>query len=139
MTNKTLSGFGPALILTGPTGSSHLQPLRLYPASKCPQTDVSSAALSQPPSGRGCSDMTSVVCRVQYLDDSDPFVCTNFPEPRRPPAVPLEESVPLSEQVPGIHKLLEAPLKVGAGTPGSPGPGLIYEINYTYTCSIINT
>lgn len=54
-----------------------------------------------------------LVCRVQYLDDSDPFICTNFPEPRRPPTVALEEDVPLSEQVAGIHKLLEAPLKVG--------------------------
>lgn len=57
--------------------------------------------------------MTTIVCRVQYLDDSDPFICTNFPEPRRPPTIPLEENVPLSEQVAGIHKLLEAPLKVG--------------------------
>eukprot|EP00066_Takifugu_rubripes_P028733 XP_011617999.1 PREDICTED: FH1/FH2 domain-containing protein 1-like [Takifugu rubripes] len=56
--------------------------------------------------------MTSIVCRVQYLDDSDPFICTNFPEPRRPPTIPLEENVPLSEQVAGIHKLLEAPLKL---------------------------
>ncbi|CAF90318.1 unnamed protein product [Tetraodon nigroviridis] len=59
--------------------------------------------------------MASVVCRVQFLDDSDPFICTNFPEPRRPPTVSLEEDVPLSEQVAGIHKLLEAPLKVGHG------------------------
>uniref|UniRef100_H3C7S3 Formin homology 2 domain containing 1 n=2 Tax=Tetraodon nigroviridis TaxID=99883 RepID=H3C7S3_TETNG len=56
--------------------------------------------------------MASVVCRVQFLDDSDPFICTNFPEPRRPPTVSLEEDVPLSEQVAGIHKLLEAPLKL---------------------------
>lgn len=57
--------------------------------------------------------MASVACRVQYLDDSDPFICTNFPEPRRPPTVLLEENSPLSEQIAGIHKLLEAPLKVG--------------------------
>lgn len=57
--------------------------------------------------------MASIVCRVQYLDDSDPFICTNFPEPRRPPTVELEENLPLSEQIAGIHKLLEAPLKVG--------------------------
>lgn len=63
--------------------------------------------------GRGPSDMASIVCRVQYLEDSDPFICTNFPEPRRPPTVSLEENVPLIEQIAGIHKLLEAPLKVG--------------------------
>lgn len=59
--------------------------------------------------------MASITCRVQYLEDSDPFICTNFPEPRRPPTVKLEENLPLSEQIPGIHKLLEAPLKVGHG------------------------
>ncbi|XP_042276739.1 FH1/FH2 domain-containing protein 1-like [Thunnus maccoyii] len=58
------------------------------------------------------SAMASVTCRVQYLEDSDPFICTNFPEPRRPPTVSLEENLPLSEQISGIHKLLEAPLKL---------------------------
>ncbi|XP_068446833.1 FH1/FH2 domain-containing protein 1 [Clinocottus analis] len=56
--------------------------------------------------------MASVVCRVQFLEDSDPFICTNFPEPRRPPTVSVEEDLPLSEQLAGIHKLLEAPLKL---------------------------
>uniref|UniRef100_M4AC14 Formin homology 2 domain containing 1 n=1 Tax=Xiphophorus maculatus TaxID=8083 RepID=M4AC14_XIPMA len=56
--------------------------------------------------------MDSVTCRVQYLEDSDPFICTNFPEPRRPPTVSLEEDQPLSEQISGIHKLLGAPLKL---------------------------
>ncbi|XP_041853639.1 FH1/FH2 domain-containing protein 1 isoform X2 [Melanotaenia boesemani] len=56
--------------------------------------------------------MASITCRVQFLEDSDPFICTNFPEPRRPPTVDLEENLPLSEQVAGIHKLLEAPLKL---------------------------
>ncbi|CAN9506548.1 unnamed protein product [Ophioblennius macclurei] len=56
--------------------------------------------------------MASITCRVQFLEDSDPFICTNFPEPRRPLTVNLEESVPLSEQLGRIHSLLEAPLKV---------------------------
>lgn len=56
--------------------------------------------------------MASVTCRVQYLEDWDPFICTNFPEPRRPPTVEVEEDQPLSEQIPGIHKLLGAPHKV---------------------------
>ncbi|KAM4744737.1 FH1/FH2 domain-containing protein 1 isoform 2-T2 [Anableps anableps] len=56
--------------------------------------------------------MASVTCRVQYLEDSDPFICTNFPEPRRPPTVSVEEDQPLSEQISGIHKLLGAPLKL---------------------------
>uniref|UniRef100_A0A3B4WH92 FHOD1 N-terminal GTPase-binding domain-containing protein n=1 Tax=Seriola lalandi dorsalis TaxID=1841481 RepID=A0A3B4WH92_SERLL len=57
--------------------------------------------------------MASITCRLQYLEDSDPFICTNFPEPRRPPTLNVEENLPLSEQIAGIHKLLEAPLKVG--------------------------
>uniref|UniRef100_A0A8C5EJS5 FH1/FH2 domain-containing protein 1-like n=1 Tax=Gouania willdenowi TaxID=441366 RepID=A0A8C5EJS5_GOUWI len=56
--------------------------------------------------------MALLTCRVQFLEDSDPFICTNFPEPRRPPTVSLEESVPLSEQIGRIHSLLEAPLKL---------------------------
>lgn len=76
----------------------------------------------QPLLGHGHLDMASIVCRVQYLEDSDPFICTNFPEPRRPPTVSLEENVPLIEQIAGIHKLLEAPLKVGHRL--GLGPGL---------------
>ncbi|XP_041125267.1 FH1/FH2 domain-containing protein 1 isoform X2 [Polyodon spathula] len=56
--------------------------------------------------------MASVVCRVQFLDDMDPFVCTNFPEPRRPPPYTLYEDISLIEQLAGVHKLLEAPLKL---------------------------
>uniref|UniRef100_A0A3B4TVC7 FHOD1 N-terminal GTPase-binding domain-containing protein n=1 Tax=Seriola dumerili TaxID=41447 RepID=A0A3B4TVC7_SERDU len=56
--------------------------------------------------------MASITCRLQYLEDSDPFICTNFPEPRRPPTLNVEENLPLSEQIAGIHKLLEAPLKL---------------------------
>ncbi|XP_066569456.1 FH1/FH2 domain-containing protein 1 isoform X2 [Amia ocellicauda] len=56
--------------------------------------------------------MAAVTCRVQYLDDVDPFVCTNFPEPRRPPPYTFNENIPLVEQIPGVHKLLEAPLKL---------------------------
>lgn len=56
--------------------------------------------------------MAIITCRVQYLEDSDPFVCTNFPEPRRPPPYDLDENIALIEQIAGVHKLLEAPLKV---------------------------
>ncbi|XP_066439235.1 FH1/FH2 domain-containing protein 1 isoform X2 [Eleutherodactylus coqui] len=56
--------------------------------------------------------MAVIPCRVQYLDDMDPFVCTNFPEPRRPPVYNFPESAPLMEQLPALHKLLEAPLKL---------------------------
>ncbi|KAA0723384.1 FH1/FH2 domain-containing protein 3 [Triplophysa tibetana] len=56
--------------------------------------------------------MATITCRVQYLEDSDPFVCSNFPEPRRPPQFDLSEHLPLNEQIAGVHKLLEAPLKL---------------------------
>ncbi|TSP90503.1 FH1/FH2 domain-containing protein 3 [Bagarius yarrelli] len=35
--------------------------------------------------------MAIITCRVQYLEDTDPFVCTNFPEPRRPPQYDFNE------------------------------------------------
>ncbi|KAG5839236.1 hypothetical protein ANANG_G00202880 [Anguilla anguilla] len=56
--------------------------------------------------------MATVTCRVQYLEDSDPFVCTNFPEPRRPPPYDFHENIALSEQIAGVHNLLVAPLKL---------------------------
>uniref|UniRef100_A0A8C2EC72 FHOD1 N-terminal GTPase-binding domain-containing protein n=1 Tax=Cyprinus carpio TaxID=7962 RepID=A0A8C2EC72_CYPCA len=56
--------------------------------------------------------MATITCRVQYLEDSDPFVSSNFPVPRRPLQYDLNEHLLLNEQIAGIHKLLEAPLKV---------------------------
>ncbi|XP_065123896.1 FH1/FH2 domain-containing protein 1 isoform X7 [Paramisgurnus dabryanus] len=56
--------------------------------------------------------MAVITCRVQYLEDSDPFVCSNFPEPRRPPQYDFNEHQSLQEQVAGVHKLLAAPLKL---------------------------
>ncbi|XP_062845769.1 FH1/FH2 domain-containing protein 1 isoform X2 [Trichomycterus rosablanca] len=56
--------------------------------------------------------MTMLTCRVQFLEDTDPFVCTNFPEPRRPPQYDFNEHLPLIEQIAGVHKLLQAPLKL---------------------------
>ncbi|KAM9301904.1 FH1/FH2 domain-containing protein 1 [Gastrophryne carolinensis] len=56
--------------------------------------------------------MALLQCRVQYLDDMDPFICTNFPEPRRPPVYSFPESCPLLDQLAAVHKLLEAPLKL---------------------------
>ncbi|XP_072278591.1 FH1/FH2 domain-containing protein 1 isoform X3 [Pyxicephalus adspersus] len=56
--------------------------------------------------------MATIPCRVQYLDDMDPFICTNFPEPRRPPVYNFPEDSPLIDQLPALHKLLEAPLKL---------------------------
>ncbi|KAM9826049.1 FH1/FH2 domain-containing protein 1 isoform 2-T2 [Syngnathus typhle] len=56
--------------------------------------------------------MSAITCRVQFLQDQDPFICTNFPEPRRPPSLDVDENAPLSQLVPVVHKLLDAPLKL---------------------------
>ncbi|XP_066509762.1 FH1/FH2 domain-containing protein 1-like isoform X2 [Hoplias malabaricus] len=56
--------------------------------------------------------MAVIQCRVQFLEDTDPFVCTNFPEPRRPLQYELNENLPLNELIAGVHKLLQAPLKL---------------------------
>ncbi|CAH7070449.1 FH1/FH2 domain-containing protein 1 isoform X2 [Phodopus roborovskii] len=62
---------------------------------------------------RGDGDPVSVVTvRVQYLEDTDPFACANFPEPRRAPTCSLDGALPLSAQVPALHRLLGAPLKL---------------------------
>ncbi|KAM8825680.1 FH1/FH2 domain-containing protein 3 isoform 1-T1 [Synchiropus picturatus] len=56
--------------------------------------------------------MATFVCRVQFLDDTDPFNSTNFPEPTRPPLYTFIEDIPLINQVAGVHRLLKAPHKV---------------------------
>nr|BAG65306.1 unnamed protein product [Homo sapiens] len=62
---------------------------------------------------RGDGEPVSVVTvRVQYLEDTDPFACANFPEPRRAPTCSLDGALPLGAQIPAVHRLLGAPLKV---------------------------
>ncbi|XP_027751546.1 FH1/FH2 domain-containing protein 1 isoform X1 [Empidonax traillii] len=52
----------------------------------------------------------TVPCRVQYLEDADPFGCGSFPEPRRAPVYAVEEALALGAQLPALHRLLGAPL-----------------------------
>ncbi|XP_067281164.1 FH1/FH2 domain-containing protein 3-like [Pseudorasbora parva] len=56
--------------------------------------------------------MSSFLCRVQFLDDTDPFNSTNFPEPTRPPLYTFREDIPLINQIAGVHRLLKAPHKL---------------------------
>ncbi|XP_075867430.1 FH1/FH2 domain-containing protein 3 isoform X2 [Nelusetta ayraudi] len=56
--------------------------------------------------------MATFVCRVQFLDDTNPFNCTNFPEPTRPPLYTFREDIPLINQLAGVHRLLKAPHKL---------------------------
>ncbi|XP_053570458.1 FH1/FH2 domain-containing protein 3 isoform X2 [Bombina bombina] len=56
--------------------------------------------------------MATFVCRVQFLDDTDPFNSTNFPEPTRPPLYSFREDIPIINQIVGVHRLLKAPHKI---------------------------
>ncbi|XP_063054837.1 FH1/FH2 domain-containing protein 3 isoform X2 [Engraulis encrasicolus] len=56
--------------------------------------------------------MATLVCRIQFLDDTDPFNSTNFPEPTRPPHYTFREDIPLINQIAGVHRLLKAPQKL---------------------------
>ncbi|XP_072729055.1 FH1/FH2 domain-containing protein 1 isoform X1 [Ciconia boyciana] len=51
-----------------------------------------------------------VPCRLQYLQDADPFGCGSFPEPRRAPVYAVVEALALGAQLPALHCLLGAPL-----------------------------
>ncbi|XP_073911944.1 FH1/FH2 domain-containing protein 1 isoform X3 [Castor canadensis] len=62
--------------------------------------------------GEDGEPVSVVTVRVQYLEDSDPFACANFPEPRRAPICSLDGALPLSTQIPALHRLLGAPLKL---------------------------
>lgn len=54
-----------------------------------------------------------VTCRVQYLNDTDPFAyASSFPEPARPPLHCFSTVLPLAEQLAAVHRLLRAPQRV---------------------------
>lgn len=56
----------------------------------------------------------SFVCRVQYLDDLDPFMEYNVREPPRPLYHTFNTTIPLSYQIAAVHRLLQAPHRVSA-------------------------
>lgn len=56
----------------------------------------------------------SFVCRVQYLDDSDPFMEYNVREPPRPLYHTFNTTIPLSYQIAAVHRLLQAPHRVSS-------------------------
>ncbi|XP_074844118.1 FH1/FH2 domain-containing protein 3 isoform X4 [Carettochelys insculpta] len=56
--------------------------------------------------------MATLACRVQFLDDTDPFNSTSFPEPTRPPLYTFREDIALITQLAGVHRLLRAPHKL---------------------------
>ncbi|XP_045430932.1 FH1/FH2 domain-containing protein 3 isoform X16 [Pipistrellus kuhlii] len=56
--------------------------------------------------------MATLACRVQFLDDTDPFNSTSFPEPSRPPLFTFRQDLALGTQLAGVHRLLRAPHKL---------------------------
>lgn len=55
----------------------------------------------------------SLTCRVQYLNDIDPFAyTTNYPDPARPPSHTFSVTLPLINQLAAIHRLLKSPHRV---------------------------
>lgn len=65
-----------------------------------------------PGSSTDSSVKMALTCKVQYLDDTDPFASTNFPEPTRPPTYTFHLNIPLFQQIAGLHRLLNAPHNV---------------------------
>ncbi|XP_051169881.1 FH1/FH2 domain-containing protein 3 isoform X7 [Leptopilina boulardi] len=52
----------------------------------------------------------SLTCRVQYLNDVDPFAyASSYPEPARPPVHTFSATLPLINQLAAVHRLLRAP------------------------------
>lgn len=59
----------------------------------------------------------SLTCRVQYLNDIDPFsYTTNFPDPARPPLHTFNVDLPLINQLAAVHRLLKSPHRVSSDT-----------------------
>lgn len=54
-------------------------------------------------------------CRVQYLDDTDPFNCASYPEPARPIVFTFHTDIPLADQLVSLKRLLGAPHYVRFG------------------------
>lgn len=54
----------------------------------------------------------SFVCRVQYLNDLDPFMECSVREPPRPLYHTFNSTIPLSYQIAAVHRLLQAPHRV---------------------------
>ncbi|XP_038216950.1 FH1/FH2 domain-containing protein 3 isoform X2 [Zerene cesonia] len=59
---------------------------------------------------------SSFVCRVQYLNDLDPFNEYNVRLPTRPLYHTFNLSIPLSYQIAAVHRLLQAPHRLDDAT-----------------------
>ncbi|CAF1974790.1 unnamed protein product [Rotaria magnacalcarata] len=59
---------------------------------------------------------STLQCRIQFLDDIDPFSSVNLPEPARPPSFTFLTSTILSNQIHSVHKILDAPHNISDST-----------------------
>lgn len=94
--------------------------LATYSACARDSSQKSSRRLSNAGTACGTAEETNEMaftCKVQFLDDTDPFASTNFPEPTRPPSCTLYANIPLCEQIAVIHKLLKPPHNVSEVMP----------------------
>lgn len=55
----------------------------------------------------------NIRCRIQYINDLDPFVSTNDRQPLKPIQYTIAVHQPIGEQLPEIIRQLRAPHKVG--------------------------
>ena len=53
-----------------------------------------------------------MTCRIQFLNDVDPFGYIGGLEPPRPPSYVFNTRLPLGSQLPSVHRQLMAPQKV---------------------------
>ena len=53
-----------------------------------------------------------MTCRIQFLNDVDPFGYSSGLEPPRPPSYVFNTRLPLGSQLPSVHRQLMAPQKV---------------------------
>ena len=51
-------------------------------------------------------------CRVQYINDKDPFKSVNSPEPTTPPYFKFNKLTSLCDQLPNVFSLLTPPFQV---------------------------
>lgn len=71
----------------------------------------------------------TLTCKVQYLNDVDPFgACTKFPEPTRPLLFTFNVNIPLINQIAAVHRLLQAPHKVSTSTQAGGGGDLDVKV-----------
>lgn len=55
--------------------------------------------------------MATFQCRIQFLDDIDPFNATYIPEPSRPQVFTFVKNLSLRNQILSVKRLLNAPQK----------------------------